>query len=87
MLIKEAIDRMGHSRHNAIIIKCLKDKDGLTNKELYPEYCKMCEKQDITPLRYISIPATIGSLVLKGAVRRERVVIEGRVYTRLWLVK
>lgn len=55
MIIKEAIDRMGRSRHGAIVIKCLKHKDGLTYKDLYAEYCKMCEKEDIMPLALSSL--------------------------------
>ena len=87
MKIKEAIDRMGRSRHNAIVIKCLKYKDGLTYKELYLEYCKMCEKEDITPIPYTSLHGTIRSLVAKGTVRRERIIIPGKgSATRLWLV-
>ena len=86
MKIKEAIDRMGHSRHNAIIIKCLKHEIGLTYKELYPEYCKICKKEDIIPLCYDSMYSTIRSLVSKGSVRIERVIMDGGVYTRIWLV-
>ena len=86
MLIKDAIDRMGRSCHNAIFIKCLKEKDGLMYMELYHEYCKMCEKKDIAPLCYESIYNIIRSLVSKGAVRRERVIMDGGVYTRIWLV-
>ena len=88
MLIKEVIDRIGRSRHRYIIIKCLKYKDGLMYKELYVEYCKMCEKEDIMPLALSSLYVVISLAVARGNIRRERIIIPGKrgSLTRLWLV-
>lgn len=84
MLIKEAIDIIGRSRHEYIMIKCLKDKDGLTYKELYVEYCKICKKEDIMPLALSSLYGVIRLAVARGTVRRSGKRGSQR---RLWLVR
>ena len=84
MLIKEAIDRIGRSRHEYITIKCLKYKDGLTYKELYVEYYKKCKKDNITPLVYASMYGVIRLAVARGTIRRAG---KRGSLTRLWLVR
>lgn len=89
MLIKEAINIIGRSRHEYIIIKCLKHDGGLTYKELYVEYCKMCKKEDIMPLALSSLYGIIRLAVARGTIRRERIVIPGKrgSQTCIWLVR
>ena len=84
MLIKEAIDIIGRSRHGHIMIKCLKYKDGLTYKELYVEYCKICKKEDIMPLALSSLYGVIRLAVARGTIRRAG---KRGSLTRLWLVR
>ncbi|MCK4329769.1 hypothetical protein KAX02_07990 [candidate division WOR-3 bacterium] len=89
MKIKEAIDIIGRSRHEYIMIKCLKHENGLTYKELYVEYCKICKKDNITPLVYTSMYGVIRLAVARDIVIRERIVIPGKrgSQTCIWLVR
>ena len=84
MKIKEALDRSVRSRHVGTIMECLKHKDGLTYRELYTEYCKICKEEGVEPAVYNTINTVLKSLVYKGALKREYYDVG---LARFWLVK
>ena len=89
MKIKEAIDRTVRSRHFSIVMECLKNKDGLTYKELYVEYCKLCEKENTKPVVYVTMYTQVRNGILMGLLRKENFATPGKqgMTKKIWLVK
>lgn len=91
MKIKEALKRSYRSRHVSVINDCLKHEDGLSYKNLYNEYCKRCEKEEIEPVCRTSLHSIIREYEERGIVIRE--TLHGDRYTkrryskRVWLIK
>lgn len=90
MKLKEALARSVKSRHVGIIVRCLKHKDGLTYGELYADYCKICEQENIKPIVRTSLHNSIQHYKDKGIVRIEyhNVGVGAyRIGKRVWLVR